>query len=191
MIGARWNRNLAVLLLGALSLVCGCQLVTFDDPAPVSDSEDANNNGFRDIQPPTGVAFDTSTNVKVLVRNELSAADLAPLANSVGVDPGLVAFADIRINIAWTIRYATGDVQTIESTENLAPFDQRIEIACPQDADLSVEVEAGLPIPGSAPLVVVPLDFDIDTVDYGCGDTIQYRSFINSAGQPDQSVEVF
>lgn len=182
------HRVLPGLLAAAVMLTAGCQLIPAGDPG--NGGQDANQNGFIDIVPPPGVMFETDTNVKVRLINELSASDLADLAQSNGVDPSLIGLADIRARIQWTVRYATGDPQTIDSVERLAPFTESIEFACPQDVDLSVVIQANLLIPGGPPIAEVPIDFDLSTVDYQCGDTITYRAFTNDAGLPDQSVTV-
>jgi len=177
-------------LVGAC-LICGlsgCQLLPVGDSNGDGAGRDTNQNGFIDITPPDGVTFDTPNNVKIRLRNELTAADLAAFAEPNGVDASLIGLADFRIQIAWTLQYDNGETQVIESEERLSPFTQSIEFACPRDADLSVDVIVGLPVPGTAPIAVVPIDFDLDSVNYQCGDTIEYRSFVNANGQPEQSV---
>lgn len=179
--------------LGGLCLIygiSGCQLLPVGGTNADGAGLDANQNGFTDITPPDGVAFDTTTNVKIRLRNELTAADLAAFAEPNGVDASLIGLADIQVEIAWTLQYDDGETQVIESEERLQPFSQSIEFACPRDAELDVNIVVGLPIPGTAPIAVVPINFDLDSVNYQCGDTIEYRSFINANGQPEQSVTI-
>lgn len=181
------------MALVGVCLICGisgCQLLPVGDSNADGAGRDTNQNGFIDITPPDGVAFDTLNNVKIRLRNELTAADLAAFAEPNGVDASLIGLADFQIQIAWTLQYDNGETQVIESEERLAPFSQSIEFACPRDADLSVDVIVGLPIPGTAPIAVVPINFDLDLVNYQCGDTIEYRSFLNDSGQPQQDVTI-
>lgn len=107
-----------------------------------------------------------------------------------GVNPGLVNLAQFIVNFAFIVHYANGTTVTIRETEPLGPFEFAFEVACPVDAELSVELIATAPFT-SAVLATIPVGLSLVGIDFGCGDTIEFATFVNEEGQVDETVDVF
>lgn len=169
-----------MLMLGLVTL-SGCQgTVTCNDVASVTT--DSNGNGFVDITPPEGVVFDGQQTVKILGGNTLVASDLAPFARDHGVNPNLVNLAVFLVRFSFDVEYENGATQTICQTFPFDEFETRFEVACPDVADMNVDLIALLPVVG-IPIMTIPVGFTLDAVDYECGDTVSIITTIDESGQ--------
>jgi len=169
------------MLLLVIAASVGCQgTVTCNDVE--GSTVDSNGNGFSDITPPEGVAFDPMHTVKVLGGNTLVAADLVPFARQHGADPNLVNFARFLVRFSFDVEYANGAKQTICQSFPFDKFETRFEVVCPDQADMNVELIAMLPVLG-IPVATIPIGFTLDAVDYECGDTVSILTTIDASGQ--------
>lgn len=182
------HRGATCVIAGLILLAAGCQPPSaFDDLKALR--EDANGNGFLDVMPPPGVAFDPSTNVKVRISSTLVPTDLVPHAEEAGVDPSLATLAVFFVEFSFTLGYADGTTMVLRQTVPFAPFEFAFEAACPATAELSVEVIATTPLI-MAPLARIPVGLSLVGVDFGCGDTIEFATFVNENGDVDETIDV-
>jgi len=177
---------LALCTLSAVSLaMTGCQ----GSPAngDLDKLVDGDNDGFVDINPPEGVTFDDTSNAKVLLTNSIGVADIGPLAEQQGLDPALLNFVDIEVNIVMTLSYAGFEDLVLRQSQKLEPFERAMEAACPDQVLVDVNVVANAPFVG--PQDVFSGQFEqTQGEDYVCGDTIAVETFINDAGFPNVDV---
>lgn len=126
--------------------------------------------------------FDPDRTIKIIGANTLVAADLVPYAREHGVDPSLVNVAEFLVQFSFNVEYENGETQTICQTLPFAEFEMRFEAACPELADIDVNLIAQVPILGIQ-IAVIPIGFTLDVVDYECGDTVSLRTTKNEAGE--------
>lgn len=182
-------RGITCVVAGLLVLAIGCQPPSaFDDLDTLV--EDANGNGFLDVMPPPGVVFDTSTNVKVRISSTLVPTDLVPHAEEAGVDPSLATLAVFFVEFSFTLGYADGTTVVLRETEPFAPFEFAFEVACPVSAELTVEVIATVPLT-LTPITRIPVGLSLAGVDFGCGNTIEFATFVNENGEVVETIDVF
>lgn len=172
--------------LGVMT-VAGCQ----PPPTGCSDlsslSDDANGNGFPDLVPPDGVAFEEDNTLRIRIVNTLTKDDLAPFAAEVGVSGDLVGLADYLVTFTFHVEYENGATQAFCQTELLGPFELSFEAACPTSADLDVEIVALLPII-NRPIASIPAGLSLDNIDYDCGQTIE---FVTTTDEQGTLIETF
>ena len=181
--------------IGSVAIAVGLAVVTVTgcQPPPTgctdlsSLSEDANGNGFPDLVPPDGVAFDEDNTLRIRIENTLTKDDLAPFAAEVGLTGGLVSLADYLVTFTFRVEYENGATQAFCQTELLGPFELAFEAACPTSAELEVEIVALLPITNT-PIVSIPAGLSLDNIDYDCGQTIE---FITSTDELGAVIETF
>lgn len=165
--------------------LAGCQ-----GPAADGDIDklvDTDENGFVEITPPVGVDLDEATNAKVVLTNSIGAEDIGPLAQQQGIDPALLSFVDIEVEIVMTLDYDGFENLVLRQTQELEPFERAMEAACPDQVMVDVNVVANAPIVG--PQDVFSGQFEqTQGQDYQCGDTISVETFINDAGFPNVDV---
>ncbi|MCH7701682.1 MAG: hypothetical protein IID37_08345 [Planctomycetes bacterium] len=150
---------------------------------------DSNNNGFFDLLPPDGVPFTEEQNLRITIMNTLTEDDLEPFAAQAGVSPSLVRLADFLVDFRFNIEYEDGSTQTICETEPLRAFEFNFEIACPTRADLHIDVIALAPVVGTE-ITRVPLELSLDTVDYECGQSVEFITTTDEDGELAQSIIV-
>ncbi|MCH7720978.1 MAG: hypothetical protein IH988_08320 [Planctomycetes bacterium] len=166
--------GIVALALGPVVVtVTGCQPPPTGCTDLSSLSEDANGNGFPDLVPPDGVAFDEDNTLRVRVENTLTKDDLAPFAAEAGVSGTLVSLVDFLVTFRFRVEYENGTEQTICQTELLGPFDLAFEVACPTSAELEVAIIPLLPIT-KTPLDSIPVGLSLDAVNYECGQTVEF-----------------
>ncbi len=171
-----------VVMAGGCQKPSGC--------AGLSNLEtDSNNNGFPDLLPPDGVEFTEERNLRISIINTLTENDLEPFAAEAGVSPSLVSLADFLVEFRFNIEYEDGSTQTICETEPLRAFEFFFEIACPAGADLDLKLIAFAPVVGTE-ITRVPLALSLDTVDYECGQSVEFITTIDEDGELTQSINV-
>ena len=173
----KWMGTMVMLAIAAT----GCQ-----QPLPggdLSNLADANDNGFDDVVPPDGVAFDDATNAKVRLVNTINSADVAVLAEQQGIDPSLLAFVAIDVDITLTLNYDGFESIVLRQNESLEPFTRAFEAACPDSISVAVSVDANVPVVG--PQNVFSQVFDLEAgTDYDCGGTLNVETFADENGNP-------
>lgn len=181
-------RNLSLTLCALWTMtfaMTGCQGTSAN--GDIDKLVDADNDGFADITPPNGVAFDDATNAKVLLTNSIGVDDIGPLAQQQGIDPALLNFVDIEVNIVMTLAYEGFENLVLRQSQDLEPFERAMEAACPDQVLVNVNVVANAPIVG--PQDVFSGEFEqTQGEDFQCGDTISVETFINDAGFPNVDV---
>ena len=178
-------RNTKFNWIGLVTLlaftVAGCQQPT--SGGDLSSLADANNNGFDDVAPPDGVEFNEETNAKVLLDNTIDSQDVAQLASQQGIDPSLLAFVAVDVDIVLTLNYNGFESIVLRQSESLEPFTRAFETACPDSMSISVTVTANVPVVG--PQNVFDQVFDVEEgVDYECGGTLNVETFADEDGNP-------
>jgi hypothetical protein len=164
-----------------LIAVSGCQNPPAGD---LEDLDDANGDGYGDVVPPDGVDFNEDTNIKVSLENEIDIDDVAALAEQYGVDPSLIGFATITIEMTLTLDYGDGITDVLEESETIAPFDKRFEVACPESALVGITVTATAPVVGEQ--IIFEQDVELtEGVEFECGETFGFAAFINDDGFPE------
>ncbi|MCA9253468.1 MAG: hypothetical protein R3E58_12790 [Phycisphaerae bacterium] len=171
--------------IGAMTLltfaVVGCQQPT--SGGDLSRLVDANNNGFDDVTPPDGVAFDEATNAKVRLDNTIDSQDVAQLASQQGIDPGLLNFVAVEVEIVLTMNYDGFESIVLRQSESLEPFTRAFETACPDSMSIAVTVTANVPVVG--PQTVFDQVFDVEAgVDYECGGILNVETYADEDGNP-------
>jgi hypothetical protein len=161
--------------------VAGCQQPT--SGGDLSNLVDANNNGFDDVTPPNGVEFNEETNAKVRLENTIDSQDVAVLASQQGIDPNLLAFVAVDVDIVLTLGYGEFESLILRQSESLEPFTRAFETACPDTISVAVTVTANVPVVG--PQIVFDQVFDLEAgVDYDCGGTLNIETFADEDGNP-------
>ena len=176
-----------------LTFLVTCLLLTgcgeFDLCNDLGELVDTDGNGFVELIPPEGVEFDPETSVRVLVENTLTVADLVPFVSHTDEDVSLADEALFLVQFTFTIDYANGAVQTICQTEALGPFSVSFEGPCHENADLAVEIIAISPLTGME-VARIPVGLSLAGVDYECGQTIEFRTFVDDDGEVVETLEV-
>ena len=184
-------RNAASSLTVVLTLVVlagGCQ--DQSGCAGLSNlSSDSNNNGFPDLLPPDGVPFSEEQNLRISIVNTLTENDLEPFAAQAGVSSSLINLADFQVDFRFNMEYENGSTQTVCETEPLHAFRFDFEIACPTRADLDLVVIASAKVVGTE-ITRVPMTLSLDTVDYECGQRIEFITTLDEAGELIQEINV-
>ncbi len=181
------TRRYAMRFFAMCLLVTGCgELDLCND---LGELADADGNGFVELTPPEGVEFDSDTSVRVLVENTLTIADLVPFVSHTDQDASLANEALFLVQFTFTIEYADGAVQTVCQTEPLGPFTVSFEGACHETADLTVELIAISPLTGME-VTRIPVGLSLEGVDYECGQTVEFRTFVDDAGEVVETLEV-
>jgi hypothetical protein len=181
------NRWIVGLFTAVLAIaVSGCYA-----PPPPGDLDelnvDANNNGFPEVAPPAGVTVDDVGTIMVQFRNTIAKSDLIDVAQGFEVDPALVALANVVASLNLRLNYDGGLSDELVQTETIQPFDRRIEVACPQSADISITVTANAP--GITLNNVADFAFSqFEGTDYSCGETIILETFLDLDGRPQVRV---
>ncbi len=172
-----WIGTVAALALA----IAGCQQPT--SGGDLSNLADGNNNGFDDVAPPDGVEFNEETNAKVLLDNTIDSQDVALLASQQGIDPSLLAFVAVEVDIVLTLGYDGFESIVLRQSESLEPFTRAFEAACPDTISVAVTVTANIPVVG--PQNVFDQVFDLEEgVDYDCGGTLNVETFADENGSP-------
>lgn len=181
------GRNYALpgMLVVALLVVTGCQgAVTGGD---VDALADGNNNGFLDITPPSGIAFEEETNAKMVLANSIGDAEMATLALEQGVNPSVLNLVTFQVKLELVLEYAGFETLTLRQRQNLAPFERKLEAACPDSVQVAVTVTAQVPVIG--PQVVYDGFFDLTRgVQYDCGETMTIATLVDDDGNPQVDV---
>ncbi|NOX59004.1 MAG: hypothetical protein GXP29_09130 [Planctomycetes bacterium] len=151
---------------------------------------DTNNNGFPEIQPPDGVTFEDFGSLNVDVSSDLTQQEAGDLLEAFGLDRSLLDAVTVRFNITLTLNYGNGLTDTLQETKSLEPFSIRFEAACPLSANIEIVTVATVPFLGDQTLSRFDFDLFEDT-DYRCGETIEARAVINTAGVPQFEVNAF
>ncbi len=172
-----WIGTATLLVFAAV----GCQQPTTG--GDLSRLADANNNGFDDVEPPDGVEFDEETNAKVRLDNTIDSQDVAQLASQQGIDPSLLNFVAVEVEIVLTLNYDGFESIVLRQSESLEPFTRAFEAACPDSMSIAVTVTANAPVVG--PQTVFDQVFDVEAgVDYDCGGTLNVETFADENGNP-------
>ncbi len=169
-----------------VGLACGCQ-----NSATCNDidrlTEDTNENGFVDVEPPEGIVFDGVNTVKVFGGNTLVPADLLPHVAEVNLSPAIAQFlvntTEFRVKFTFDLVYEDGQKQRICQTKPFSDFELKIEAACPAQSELNVELIALLPIFGGIPVRTIPIGLTTDAVDYECGQTVSLLTTKDENGE--------
>ncbi len=173
----KWVGSTMVLAMA----VAGCQQPTVG--GDLSNLTDSNNNGFDDIAPPVGLEFNEETNAKVRLENTIDGQDVALLASQQGIDPSLLAFVAVDVEIVLTLGYDGFESIVLRQNESLEPFTRAFETACPDTISVAVTVTANVPVAG--PQNVFDQVFDLEVgVDYECGGTLNVETFADENGNP-------
>ncbi len=180
----------------ATAVVCGLALVLTGcgtTTAPSGDldtlSADQNNNGYPDVTPPDGIEFNDADNAKVAIINSLRQSDLGQVAAGMGVEPSLLSLVSMTVDVTIDLDYGGGITDVLNESESIAPFEKRFEIACPDSADISVEVVANIPFVGPQTVAEYPVEL-VAGQDYECGSEIAVESYLNNSGNPAVDVNV-
>lgn len=174
-------------LIAVTAFVTGCG--ELDLCSDLDNLVDSDGNGFVELVPPEGVEFDPETSVKVFIENTLTVADLVPFVSHTDEDASLADSALFLVQFTFTIEHVGGAVQTICQTEALGPFAVSFEGACHEHADLAVELIAISPVTGLE-VARIPVGLSLAGVDYVCGQTIEFRTFVDDSGEVVETLEV-
>ena len=166
-------------VVGCLALAAGCGTTLPNDLS--SATTDANGNGFPERTPPAGVDFATLGSLNVRLFNTLGEAELAELATQYGVDASLLSLADVYVTITAVLDYGDGITDTLEESRPVAPFDLKIEVACPNAVDITLSAEARGPLGVTQPLMNETQTVT-QGVQYQCGQIIEIGITTNDAG---------
>lgn len=166
----------------ALAGLAGCGAGT--SPGDLDNlSEDANNNGYLDVTPPDGVEFSSLTNVNVRLHNTIDTGDLAVVAQNYGIDPSLLALATITAHLEIGLDYGANITDTLHESEEIAPFDKKFEIACPEMMDVYIYVTAAAPIIGEQVLFEETYSLVLGQ-DYECAEAVGFETYVSDSGFP-------
>ena len=171
------------LIIGLVGFVGGCGFSGPGGGDLDNLTVDANNNGFPDIDAPEGVVFDEVTNLKLRLSNSITEEDVGAIAEQQGVDASLLNFVTIVANLTVTLDYGVGEPQVLNESESIELFEKKMELACPDTAQVDVGVVANVPIVGAQDIT----EFSVvltEGVDYECGQTIEVESFVDANGNP-------
>lgn len=170
-------------VIGAL-LLYGCQ--SAPPPSDLDKNKDEDADGFVDVAPPDGVAFDEATNVSVRFINNIEEDDLADIAEAQGVPQefvNLLPLVSLVAKVKFTLHYEDGVTGGFTESATIEPFEKSFEFACPRRVDVVVSADAYLPIGGVQPLLDgAELNF-VEGSDFNCGETIGFESFVDDKGQ--------
>jgi len=185
----KWTSlSVALLLVLPIGLVgCGAGATVGGDLDNLT--EDSNDNGFLDVEPPDGVEFLTVDNVNIRLRNTVSQEDLGGLAAQFGVDPALLNLVEIVANIEVELDYGAGITDTIVESESIEPFDRRFEIACPDSLNVDVGVIAQVPLVGPQDVTDFVVNLTEGT-EFECGQTVEVEVVVDENGNPDVSLSI-
>ncbi|NOX59466.1 MAG: hypothetical protein GXP29_11505 [Planctomycetes bacterium] len=178
-------RMMGCMMMVLAMAASGCQQPTAG--GDLSNLTDANNNGFDDVAPPDGVAFDEATNAKVRLVNTINGQDVAQLAEQQGIDPGLLNFVAIDVEIVLTLNYNNFESIVLRQNEALEPFSRSFEAACPDSLSVEVSVTANVPIVGPQSIFNQVFELAVG-VDYECGETLSVETFADDNGNPQVNV---
>ena len=181
-----------VLVLG-LCMVPACQRRPAPDPEEGGIDYlvlDENENGFPDVPVPEGVEVEETGTVNVHLANTISQEDVAALVKDfIDVEADLLDLVDITLNMTITLSYDGGITDVLEDSEPFVPFEKLFEVACPNVANVAVEVVAEIPFVG--PQTLEEFDADLTQgVEFECGQTLEVEAFTNDNGFPDITVTV-
>ncbi|HRX85123.1 MAG TPA: hypothetical protein P5572_08900 [Phycisphaerae bacterium] len=178
------NRRSTGIALAALCplLAAGC----YAPPAsPNADLPDASADGFLDVAPPAGVAFDETTNLSVKLISEVDDAALATVARANGVPEeyiSLLPLATVVAHADLTLHYANGETTPFSEQAVIGPFEKAFEFACPQSVDVAVNVDVMSPVGNIDNLFSDAGIVLAEGVDYTCGESIVYRVYADEQG---------
>lgn len=174
------HRCTGMALMGLALLVAGC--FGSSEPTDLSSlSQDADGDGYMDLTPPDGVAFDAATNLRLRTASDVDRDDLAAIATTLGVDSSLLSVVEDRIVLTIHLDYGNGITQEVEEVRQIEPFDLKIEVACPVEAVVDVLLQGTAPIIGSQDIYANSFVFTRGT-DYACGDHIEVTAEVNEFG---------
>ncbi len=178
-----------VLCAGAWCLLAGCGGVS----TPTGDldnlTDDTNNNGYFDVDPPDGVEFLTLDNVNIGLVNLIDQSDVGSIAAAYGIDPSLLNLVTIVASFDVTLDYGAGITDTLSESEEVKPFEKKFEIACPDSVSVHASVVANVPFVG--PQLITEFDVDLtEGVEYECGQTIEVEIYMDEAGNPATNLDV-
>ena len=172
-----WQRAVVVGLL-----LAGCSA---PPPTANDDLADASSDGFLDVAPPDGVAFDENSNLKVKLISEIDASDVATVAQLQNVPQEWIALLPLVSIVATadlTLHYAND--RTTEFTESavVAPFEKAFEFACPERLNFAVRVDVFSPVGNLEPLFSDSSAELRKGEDFACGDVLVYRAYVDAEG---------
>lgn len=174
-----------ICLIAAFMAVAGCQGAV--NGGDVDALADGNNNGFLDIMPPSGVAFNDESNAKMILANSIGDAEMAMLAAEQGVSPSVLNLVTFQVNLVLVLEYTGFETLTLRQRQSLAPFERRLEAACPDFIQVEVTVTAQVPVVG--PQVVYDGYFELSQgVQFDCGETMTIATLVDENGNPQVDV---
>ncbi len=182
----RWTK-LCVLLAAMMPIGCMMQPA---DTGTTDTLEDADGNGFPEIEAPAGV--DTSTTIAIDVVNELTQDSLVSLL--AGADTGLeglVGLVQIDLEFEMILRYENGEEAVVNEKRELGPFTIRFEAPCPIEIETVVSVTASAPFVGTIldetlPAVILTQEASPGSLGvFECDKIVTLTSLLSDAGQPD------
>ena len=165
---------------------CGTAIATGDLD---SLSEDANGNGYLDVEPPDGVEFSTLDNVNVGLSNTITQTDVATIAATMGVDASMLSLVSLVANMELTLDYGNGITDVLTESEPIAPFEKKFELAVPDSVDVLVKVVANVPLVGAQTVTEFTVSLT-KGVEYEAGQTIDIAVSMDEYGNPDVDLNV-
>jgi len=151
-------------------------------PDPNSQLPDAAKDGFLDVVPPAGVAFDEFSNISLRLISEIDTADIIRVARAQNVPEeyiNMLPLVSIMATADLTLRYAGGKTGTFTESVEIGAFERSFEFACPDAVDVAVRVDAQFPLGQQQPLFSgAPFTLRAGE-DFECGDTIARRVYVD------------
>lgn len=174
MCSARYCRLAAMFLLPVLGACTA-------PPDPNSQLPDAAKDGFLDVVPSAGVAFDEPSNISLRLISEIDTADIIHVARAQNVPEeyiNMLPLVRIMATADLTLHYSGNITGTFTESVEIEAFERSFEFACPEAVDVALRVDAQLPL-GQQPLFSsAPFTLRAGE-DFECGDTIARRVYVD------------
>jgi hypothetical protein len=171
-------------LMTLIVALAGCPAVL--PPSDAGGLVDAANDGFLDVMPPDGVAFEPISNLRLRLVSSIDEDDAARAARAQGVPEDFIALLPFVSVVAigdLSLHYPDGSVGMFTDSAMLEPFEKSYEFACPERVDVAVRVEVSQPLGGTDVLFEESRLSFLEGGEFVCGDTIAYEVFVDAVGQ--------
>lgn len=174
------GRSRWIAILGLATLAgCGVEVGGGDELG------DATSDGFLDVAPPQGVAFDESTNLSISLVSAIDDADVAAVAAAQNVPNDyidLLPFVTVTATADLQLQYANGEVTEFSDSARVEPFQRGYEFACPERMNITLRADLIAPLGSSQTLFR-----DASTVlqrdeDFVCGETLYFVAYVDAQG---------